>query len=386
VSRKLLLPVFWLTWLWNFSYRMMFTAIMPALQSSMQVSNEAVGLIVGSLSFGYGALSYPFSLLSGKLGERCVICGGVALTTVSLLGFSVSRSFANLLILSFVAGAGLSAYLPQGLSLLSREYSQHHVGSVMGIHETAAPVGQTLGPLFVWSAIATLGWSGCLQAWSLYSLAIFIMVLFLVPGGKRIVKQSSRSAEELHTPNSLFFSMIAVQAAVWTCNLGLLSMVPVYLTQTFLLDVSYVAFIIGVSRIAGAVGQLSGGYLSDRLGRARILLLSTVMVFIATVWITSVPFSDFYMIGLFFQGIVSSAFFPVFFAMISDITDPSNRAKMMGLTNSIAGFIGGTVSPAVIGFLSDRFMFRVAFLYPIAIGVVGCVAALYVWKTASAHR
>jgi len=380
-----LLPVLWLTWLWNFSYRMMFTAIMPALQSSMQLSNEAVGLVVGSLSFGYGALSYPFSLLSSKLGERRVICGGVALTTVSLLVFSASRSLVNLVILSFVAGAGLSAYLPQGLSLLSREYSKHHVGSVMGIHETAAPVGQTLGPLFVWSAIATLGWSGCLQAWSLYSLAIFIMVLFLVPGGKRIVKQSSRPAEELHTSNSLFFSMIAVQAAVWTCNLGLLSMVPVYLTQTFLLDVSYVAFIIGVSRITGAAGQLSGGYLSDRLGRTRILLLSTVMVFIATVWITSVPFSGFYVIGLFFQGIVSSAFFPVFFAMISDVTDPSNRAKMMGLTNSIAGFIGGTVSPAVIGFLSDRFTFQIAFLYPIAIGVVGCVGALYVWKTASAH-
>jgi len=361
---------------------MMFTAIMPALQSSMQLSNEAVGLIVGSLSFGYGILSYPFSLLSGKLGERRIICGGVALTTASLLAFSASRSLVSLLVLSFVAGAGLSAYLPQGLSLLSREYSQHHVGSVMGIHETAAPVGQTVGPLFVWFAIATLGWSGCLQAWSLYSVAIFILVLFLVPGGKSIVKQSSRPAENLHTPNALFFSMIAVQAAVWTCNLGLLSMVPVYLTQTFLLDVSYVAFIIGVSRITGAAGQLSGGYFSDRLGRARILLLSTVMVLIATVWITSAPFSGFYVIGLIFQGIVSSAFFPVFFAMISDITVPSNRAKMIGLTNSIAGFIGGTVSPAVIGYLSDQFTFRIAFLYPVAIGVAGCVAALYVWRTA----
>jgi len=357
---------------------------MPALQCSMQLSNEAVGLIVGSLSFGYGALSYPFSLLSSKIGERPIICGGVALTTVTLLAFSASRSFVSLLILSFVAGAGFSAYLPQGLSLLSKEYSQRHVGSVMGLHETAAPVGQTIGPLFVWSAIAALGWSGCLQAWSLYSLAIFILVLFLVPERKRIVKQSSRPVEPPHRSNSLFISMIAVQAAVWTCNLGLLSMVPVYLTQTFLLDVSYVAFILGMSRITGAAGQLSGGYLSDRLGRARILLLSTVMVFVATVWITFVPFSSFYVIGLFFQGIVSSAFFPIFFAMISDTTDPSNRAKMMGLTNSVAGFVGGTVSPAVIGFLSDRFTFRIAFLYPIAIGIVGCVGALYVWKTVSA--
>jgi len=377
--------VLWLTWLWNFSYRMLFTAIMPALQSSMELSNEAVGLVVGSLSFGYGTLSYPFSLLSSKLGERNVICGGIALTTVSLLGFSVSRSLASLLILSFVAGAGLSAYLPQGLSLLSREYPQYQVGSVMGIHETAAPIGQTLGPIFVWSAIATLGWSGCLQAWSLYSLAIFFMVLFLVPSGNHVVMHSSRHARKVHTSNSLFLSMVGVQAAVWTCNLGLLSMVPVYLTQTFLLDVSYVAFIIGVSRITGAAGQLSGGYLSDRLGRARVLQLLTVMVLIATVWITLVPFSDFYVTGLFFQGIVSSAFFPVFFAMISDVTDPSNRAKMMGLTNSIAGFIGGTVSPAVIGFLSDRFTFQIAFLYPIGIGVVGCVGTLYVWKTASAH-
>jgi len=387
VSRKLLLPVLWLTWLWNFSYRMMFTAIMPALQFSMQLSNEAIGLLVGSLFLGYAVLSYPFSLASGKLSEKWTICGGVVLTTISLLAFSASRSFVSLVVLGFVAGAGLSAYLPQGLSLLSKEYPMHQVGSVMGLHETAAPLGQTLGPLFVWSAIATLGWSGCLQAWSLYSFVICIMVLFLVPEGKRIVKPSSKRAKELHTSNSLLFTMITVQAAVWSCNLGLLSMLPVYLAQTFLLDVSYVAFILGISRITGAAGQLTGGYLSDRLGRARILLFSTMMVFIATAWITSVPFSGFYVIGLFFQGIVSSAFFPIFFAMISDITHQSNRAKMLGLTNSIAAFIGGTLSPAVIGFLSDRFSFRIAFLYPIMMGVVGCVGALYVWRAARAiHR
>jgi len=63
---------------------------------------------------------------------------------------------------------------------------------------------------------------------------------------------------------------------------------------------------------------------------------------------------------------------------VSDITDPSNRAKVMGLTNSIAGFIGGTVSPIVIGFLSDHFTFRVAFSYLIMMGLMGCVAALYI--------
>lgn len=174
--------------------------------------------------------------------------------------------------------------------------------------------------------------------------------------------------------------MMIVQAAVWSCNLGLLSMIPVYLTKTFLLDVSYVAFILGVSRMTGAVGQIGGGYLSDRLGRTRILLFLTTMILAATIWITLTPFSGIYLTGLFFQGLVGSAFFPVYFATISDIADNSSRARMIGLTNSIAAFIGGTVAPAIIGGLSDRFTFQIAFSFPIAMGIVGCLGAVYIWK------
>jgi len=297
---------------------------------------------------------------------------------LSLLAFSLSKSFVILIILGFLAGMGLGAYLPQGLTLLSKEYSMDRVGYVIGIHETAAPVGQALGPLFIWSAIAALGWSGCLQAWSLFALAICVTVFLLVPRRRQVVKASREPVKRARISNALLFSIVALQAAVWSCNLGLLSMVPVYLAQTFLLDVSYVAFIIGVSRFAGAGGQLAGGHLSDRLGRTRVLLFTAVMVLVATVWITLAPFGGFYVIGLFFQGIVSSAFFPIFFAMVSDIADPSNRAKVMGLTNSIAGFIGGTVSPIVIGFLSDHFTFRVAFSYLIVTGLMGCAAALYI--------
>jgi len=385
MSNKLILPLLWATWLWNFSYRMMFTAIMPALQSSMNLSNQAVGLLVGSLSLGYATSSYPSSLMSGKLSERWVMCGGVALTTISLLIFSVTKSFVDLVVLVFVAGIGLGAYVPHGLSLLSSEYPAERVGSVMGLHETAAPIGQTLGPLFVWSTIGTLGWSGCLQAWGIYSLIIFVLILFLVPRRPQAVTpQLSQKSRGL--PASLLLSMVIVQAAVWSCNLGLLSMVPVYLTQTYLLDVSYVAFVLGASRMTGTLGQLTGGYFSDRVGRARVLLLTVVMVSVATIWITSVPFSTSYLVGLFFQGIVGSAFFPIFFAMVSDITDRFNRARIIGLTNTVASLIGGTVSPALIGFLSDQFTFRIAFLYPIIMGIVACVGAGFVWRTAAAKQ
>jgi len=305
------------------------------------------------------------------------------LASTSFLFFSVAGTFELMYLLSFLAGAGFSTYLPQAYSLLSREYQANQLGSVLGVHETGAPVGQTLGPLFVSATIAILGWAGCLQAWTIYSLIVCILILLLVPKSKPAIRSFSKPTGRHDYLSVLFLAMIVTQSAVWSCNLGLLSMMPVYLTKTFLLEISYVAFIIGASRMTGAVGQLAGGYLSDRLGRARVLLFSTVMVFLATLWITLIPFNGLFVAGLFFQGIVGAAFFPVFFATISDVGEFSNRAKMVGLTNSVAGFVGGTVVPAVIGFLSDRFTFQTAFLFPIAIGVVGCVSVFYVWRTIS---
>jgi len=365
---------------------MMFTAIMPALQSSMQLSNQEVGLLVGALPMGYAALSYPASLASGRVSERRIILGGIMLTSISVLLFSISRSFIAMFALSFLAGAGFSTYLPQAYSLLPRQYSSHQLGSVLGVHETGAPVGQTLGPLFVWSAVGVLGWSGCLQAWIIFSLLVFILILFLVPEEKAVTQFSPKPTARKQLSPGLLIAMVATQATVWSCNLGLLSMVPVYLTKTFLLDVSYVAFILGLSRMTGAFGQLAGGYLSDKLGRTLVLFSSTVMVFLATLWITLVPFNGFYVVGLFFQGIVSATFFPVFYATMSDITDYSNRAKMVGLTNSVAGFFGGAVAPATIGYLSDRFTFHTAFLFPMATGIVACATAFYVWKTTGSRH
>lgn len=382
-SEHALLPTCWFAWFWNFSYRMMVPALLPAIQASLLLSNWQAGNVIGVLNLGYAASAYPSGLYSTRFGPKRIICFGIVLTAVCMLLLTISQSYLTMLALTFIAGLGLGTYLPQGLALLSQEYGKRKRGTIMGVHETAAPIGQAIGPLFVSMMLLPLGWTGCIQAW--FALAAIPVISFLFVVSK--YRANPSSGENIHEvrewPLRLYATVVLLNSCIWSANLGLISMIPIYMVQVFLLDAAFAAFLVGATRFSGAFGQLMGGALSDRVGRFKVLLAVVAVTAVSTVGVAFAPFGPVMIASMVIQAMATAAFFPVIFATVSDHTSSRTRAKVLGIINAAAGFIGGSLSPIIIGYLADEFNFKDAFLYPVILGFFACFLILYLRKQLS---
>jgi len=382
-SEHALLPTCWFTWFWNFSYRMMIPTLMPAIQASLLLSNWQAGTIIGVLNFGYAVSAYPSGLYSTKFGPIRIICFGIALTALCMLLFTISQSYLVMLALIFIAGLGLGTYMPQGLARLSQQYEKRRRGTIIGIHETAAPIGQAIGPLFVSMMLLPLGWTGCIQAWFALAAVPIISFLFVVPKYKSNPSESENMHEGREWSLRLYTTVVLLNSCIWAANLGLLSMIPIYMVQVFLVDVGFAAFLVGATRFSGAFGQLMGGSLSDAVGRFKVLITVVAVTAVSTVGVAFAPYGPIMIASMVIQAMATAAFFPVIFATVSDHTSSRTRAKVLGVINAAAGFIGGSLSPMIIGYLADNFNFKSAFVYPVALGFFACFLILYLRRQLS---
>ena len=382
-SEHALLPTCWFAWFWNFSYRMMVPALLPAIQASLLLSNWQAGNVIGALNLGYAVSAYPSGLYSTRFGPKRIICFGIALTAVCMLLLTISQSYLTMLAVIFVAGLGLGTYLPQGLALLSQEYEKRKRGTIMGVHETAAPIGQAVGPLFVSMMLLPFGWTGCIQAWFALAAIPVISFLFVVPKYRANLSSGENMHEAREWPLRLYATVVLLNSCIWSANLGLLSMIPIYMVQVFLVDAVFAAFLVGATRFSGAFGQLMGGFLSDTVGRFKVLVAVVAVTAVSTVGVAFAPYGPVMIASMVIQAMATAAFFPVIFATVSDHTSSRTRAKVLGTINAAAGFIGGSLSPMIIGYLADEFNFKDAFLYPVTLGFFACFLILYLRRQLS---
>jgi MFS family permease len=372
-----LLPMSWFAWLWNFSYRMMIPALLPSIQDSLSLPNWMAGALVGALNLGYALSAYPSGLCSTKFGPRNIIAFGAAISAGFTLLLSIAKSYAAMVAFAFAAGLGLGVYLPQAMSLLSEHYGEHRRGSIIGIHETAAPLGQMAGPIWAGAMLPSLGWAGCLRAWALPGILIAIAFLTLAPKQGEGPKGVRVAPRGMGWPLGLYFATALLISFVWSANLGLISMMPLYLVRSSFADVAFAAFLVGITRFTGAIGQLAGGFLSDAIGRLRVLTAIVLLTAASTIGVAFAPYGPAMMAFMLAQAMAASAFFPVAYAAISDNTSAMNRAKVIGVVNTSSGILGGTLSPMIIGYLADCFGFQAAFLYPVIAGLLACPLVLY---------
>ncbi|MGG4488007.1 MDR family MFS transporter [Metabacillus idriensis] len=136
----------------------------------------------------------------------------------------------------------------------------------------------------------------------------------------------------------------------------------IYLTQVKGVSASMTGTIIAVSSLAGILSSFYGGYLSDKLGRKKVLLTSIflwVLVFIGFGVADSV-LSFFIMNAL--NGVCRSVFEPTSRALLSDITDQKNKLLIFNLRYAAinVGVVFGPLLGIFLGSAKTTFPFYIA--------------------------
>jgi len=354
----------------------MIPVVLPLIMESYGLTRTSAGALAATIFIGYAGGSIAATRVASSVGTRVTILLGLTLTIASVLLFTWTWHYLTATLALFLMGLGCGVYLPNGLAIISDVTHEQRRGVVFAIHETAAPFGQVLGPLFISLALSWTDWVGCLRFWilpSLLALVLFAATVTREPVSDRTATpETHKKAVGSWTPTTTIL-LATTFTAITTCNLGLISMLPVYVTQRFLLDASFAALIIGTSRLTGVVSQLIGGHLSDVAGRDKVSLSIVALVAIATIGVTTLPYGAPFLAVLLLYSTSNTAFYPIILAQIADHLRGEERKRITGTIVSLA-FLGASATPFLIGYLADLYGFQIAFLYPTSVGVIGLMS------------
>ncbi|TRO53904.1 MFS transporter [Candidatus Bathyarchaeota archaeon] len=161
-------------------------------------------------------------------------------------------------------------------------------------------------------------------------------------------------------------------------------MVATNLTSPFLalyvleLGGSYVNIgeIFAVSSVIKVIPGFLGGYLSDRVGRKRIVYTMTYLVASLSLIRAFAPDYRFLMLAAVFEAVFIGFREPSMNSIVGDSTDPENRA--MGFALQMVGpQVVGILSPGVIGVFMDVYGVKTAMMWGyVIVFILGTLAAL----------
>lgn len=306
--------------------------------------------------------------LAGVLADRAGRVRALMITVVTYAVFTVACGFApsfeSLLVFRALQGLGFGGEWAVGAILVAEYASARHRGRTLGAIQSSWAVGWALAAIMytlVFSAFddsmawRVMFWTGALPA------LLVVWMRRSVQDAPEAVAVREKSAGKgsfaaIFKPDLLRTTIFAgllstgVQGGYYT----LATWVPTYLKSDRGLSVvgtgGYLTFL-----ISGAfLGYLTGGYLTDRLGRRRNIWLFALLSAVCIVAYGNIPSgADTWLLVLGFPlGFCMSAIFSGFGSYLSELYPTAVRGSGQGFTYN-AGRAVGAVFPTTVGFLAD---------------------------------
>ncbi|MGD9093815.1 MAG: MFS transporter [Anaerolineales bacterium] len=328
--------------------------LLPVIIEKLSLSLTAAGSLNAILPLP--ALLNPFiGYLADRISLRyfIILAPAVTATLISLMG--LVPSYLTLALLLFTTGFSVAAFHAPAPAMIGR-ISGNQVGKGMSFFMASGELARTVSPLIaVWAVslwtldgiyrTAVLGWATSLVLfWRLHSVSarpnISGSVRTLVP-----------------VLRSVFPPLLIIVFFRNFLNVGLTTYLPTYMKfGGASLWVAGAA--LSIFELAGVVGALSSGTLSDRLGRKPVLLVGIVsaaalmMIFLNVEGWLIIP-------SLLALGFTSLSTPPVLMAIVQEHL-PNNRALGNGLFLS-ATFLIRPLSILTIGYIGDTYDLRTAY-------------------------
>lgn len=344
------------------------SGLLPILASMLGLSYTLAGVVVMVLN----VTSSIIQPLFGRWFDRtqAIWLAEVGLTVncicISLIG--MSPNYWVLLFLVAMAGLGAAAFHPPAFSAIVRSAASSK-GGVMSIFTSCGNVGFFLGPVLVGILVSAFGLHGMLL---LLPIGVFVAV-FIFRFQPKTTKILSTKKEEGYINKRLLGLLMGITGFRSIAISTAMTFLPLYFVtrgDSLLLATSVASMWLA----AGVIGQLGGGFLSDRVGKRPVIAVSLVVGAI-TFYGFLVTTGFFSMVLLIISGALLFASWSVIFVMSSEAA-PGSVGTVTGLMLGFSVGIGGF---GVLGFggAADQVGLAATFNIVIASAIAGGLLALF---------
>jgi FSR family fosmidomycin resistance protein-like MFS transporter len=355
-------------------------ALLPLLIERLGLSLTLAGLLASILMVS-SSLSQPlFGILSDKTGGRKFLFAGPVMAAIGMSFMGLLPNYALLLLFLVIGGLGVSCYHPQAAALAGH-LSGPRKGLGVSLFMVGGNVGFAIGPMVILAIVLGLGIEQSYTAVAPAVIFVLVLIRYLPRSALPLtVVTAGRSTAKVPQPGA-FVRFALLWLVVWlrsTATVGLAIFLPTLQTMRgFSLAEGGSSFTILM--IAGALGGLVGGGLSDRVGRKRMVVLSFLMAIPAFYGFLHASTRWTFL----FLPIIGFSLFlgesPCI--VMAQETVPGRGGTMSALIMGFAWGMAGLVLP-VIGALADTFGLEKAIHLLLYLPVIALALAFFLPKVA----
>lgn len=342
----------------NHSLFLVLPPLLGEISRDLGASFQSIGFIatVSFLLYGLGAL--VGGPLSDRFGEVKVISLSIALAGASTAVFLLPKSLGVFSAGMYLIAAWASFYHPTANTLISKRFVEN-TGGAMGVHGAAGSLGQILTPVVAYVLGIYLDWRFAFVFVGLLSVVVGLLLLRIPSpdGSPQTEKASLRDL--LAVPN--IWIIIVFNVFIGLYQRGVELFFPAFLTASRGFSGEMAAVANSAVLLFAVLGQLMGGWATDRWGAVRVLTVASMGMVAGILLLLLTPFP-----------VLGAALFVVVFGVAFYGHQPAGTSllgkvsprEMMGTAYGLMFFFAfglGSVSTTIVGYIADAFDLERAF-------------------------
>jgi MFS family permease len=347
--------------------------LIPTLHTERGLDLAKAGLLSSMPSFGMVFTLIAWGYVVDRIGERIVLALGSALTAGAAFAAASAHSLVG--VGTFLLLGGMAAASSNSASgrLVVGWFPPQQRGLVMGIRQTAQPLGVGLGALVIPRLAESYGVSAALLFPAVVCAASAVVCAVAVKDPPRPPRTEAteddlanpyRGSATLWRIHAVSVLLVAPQVVVWTFTL-------VWLVTERGWSAGSAGVLVTVAQVLGAVGRIAAGRWSDvmrsRLRPIRVIALAAAAsmgLLALTDWLAS-PISVAMVVV---ASVITVSDNGLAFTAIAEIAGPFWSGRALGTQNTSQLLTAGVAPPlfgALIGVAGYAAAFAVCAFFPL---------------------
>jgi sugar phosphate permease len=367
-----------------FAVRYAYGLLLPEMLPALAISKTQAGVVYSSYFIAYTVFSPILGLLADRNDARFILTLFVGILGLGAFLMSYSSSVSNASFFFALAGFGHSACWAPVVALIQRWVSDKRRGIALAFTDMGSATG-----IAVWSAllpliVASYNWRTGWTSLGMFAFLVAVINFLLVrsppeqasssqhPTPTRFTQETVRETYKRLLYNPTFWLIGLSYLAIAFAILIPFAFLSIYVSQGLRMPYTDATRLIAVIAIAGVLGKLVLGHLSDTVGRIRVMMLCGALV--ATGCLGLAFFQRYLILVLctFIFGIGYGAIWPVYAASAVDFFSKESAGSVVGLWTIYLG-VGSMLSPVLTGWTIDA---TGGYVWAFLLAVIGAAASL----------
>lgn len=369
----------------------------PVLRDEFNLSRAQIGTITSALYFASVVIAIPSGIAVDKLGARIMLVISLIVMGIPFAIMALAKSYLFFIVFAAVGGLGYGMINQISTKGIMYWFSTKFRATAMGIKQTGVTLGGAIVAVLLPVLTVAYSWRlGVLVIGILMLVMAFLSLIFykehpILPaeGASDVATTSKKGQKEgslrkvMSNPVLLILCLITPLMAFG--QTGIASFLVLYLEEDLNFSVGLAGGCLTVAMIAGAVGRIGWGIISDRLfagDRMIPIVILSVIAFISALGTAFLSKGSPIWLPFFWSILMGGTFIgwnAVLITLAAELAGKELAGSIMGILVTIA-WIGIIIGPPVFGYIADSFGYYWSWLLIAVLALLSAVGFLYILR------